>query len=390
MSTHGARSPPTRWVVGREWATGPPQQAVVLEELVGDVGRVLLVDADFLVQLLELVGGERLVHLVEGGGEVRRRLVGPYDRDDVVGGLELLVVVEHDQALGRHHAVGAEDQPDADLPLLDRVEGQRAAGIERPEALEPRAVGLLQPWLAERPLRAFRRAAEHELALHVWLAEVGQPGQAVPVGGRPRDGERVLVGGRGVLVGDQLPPFQQRLESLERLVRVTGGGGGRLRVLLAGQERRERAEVIRHEVDLAVAERLEIQLAVAEVELGLDVVAGLAQHVRVHVRDDHVLGEVRRGDRDRALAPGGGRTAAGRGAAVAGAAGGQGRHRDREGGGEPSWCTHQGKTPPSVSRTLLAERARVRRGCAPAQEGSKLQHGHGHGRNRTGRPVTNV
>ena len=83
--------------------------------------------------------------------------------DDVVDRLQVLVVVEHHEALGRDAAVGGEDQADVDLAAVEGRLGQRSAGVEGLEALEVQPVGLLQAGLAERPGRALGRPAERHL-----------------------------------------------------------------------------------------------------------------------------------------------------------------------------------------------------------------------------------
>ena len=81
---------------------------------------------------------------------------------EVVGELELLVVREEDEAVGCDRRVRREQEPDVDLAVLDGLDRDRAARVERLELLEREAVGLLQAHGAERALRALGRPAEHE------------------------------------------------------------------------------------------------------------------------------------------------------------------------------------------------------------------------------------
>ena len=63
-------------------------------------------------------------------------------------------------------------------PELQRLQGERAAGVGRDEGLEPQPVGPLQPGQAVGPLRAFGWPAEHQV-------------------GPPRAGQRSTAGGSG-------------------------------------------------------------------------------------------------------------------------------------------------------------------------------------------------
>src|SRR5256885_5040758 len=76
----------------------------------------------------------------------------------------MLVVIEDDKVVRRDAAVAGEDETDVDRTLLEGGESQRPAGVERLERLELQAVRLLEPGLAEWPLRALRRPAKRPLA----------------------------------------------------------------------------------------------------------------------------------------------------------------------------------------------------------------------------------
>src|SRR4051794_36082381 len=82
-------------------------------------------------------------------------------------------------------------EPDADLAALEPLLDQRAARVQRLELAESDLVGVLQALLAERPLRAFGRAAENGRLARALAGEVGQRLHAVLVGERGGHRERV-------------------------------------------------------------------------------------------------------------------------------------------------------------------------------------------------------
>ncbi len=90
--------------------------------------------------------------------------LGADHRRDVVRELQMLVVLEQHEVVGRDVRVGREQLADVDLAGLDRGHGQRTTRVERLEVLEIDAVGLLQARDAERPVRTLGRAAEHQVA----------------------------------------------------------------------------------------------------------------------------------------------------------------------------------------------------------------------------------
>src|SRR5690348_5225117 len=93
----------------------------------------------------------------------------------------------------REGGVRGERETDTDLARLQGLLDQRPARVERLELPEADLVGTFQALLAERALRALRRAA-HDRGLTGALArEVGQRLQPVLVGEGGGDRERVLV-----------------------------------------------------------------------------------------------------------------------------------------------------------------------------------------------------
>ena len=94
-------------------------------------------------------------------------------RDEVVGDLEVLVVLQLDEVIGLNRRVRAEQQPDLHLAIGERRDGDRTADVERHELGELQSVGLLETDQAEGTLRALRRAAESQRA--------GQRGSVPPL-----------------------------------------------------------------------------------------------------------------------------------------------------------------------------------------------------------------
>ena len=77
-------------------------------------------------------------------GDARRRLGLVDQRQHVLRRVEVLRVLQDDEAVGGDRGVGGEDVTGVDLAVLQGVDRQRAAGVERLEALEGDAVGLRQ------------------------------------------------------------------------------------------------------------------------------------------------------------------------------------------------------------------------------------------------------
>ena len=92
------------------------------DPLGGHVRRRPGVDRDRLVQVGQLLLREALHHRVEqvGDGRVRIQDLLADDRDDVVGELELLVVLEQDEAVRGDRRVRGEQQADVDLAAGQR------------------------------------------------------------------------------------------------------------------------------------------------------------------------------------------------------------------------------------------------------------------------------
>src|SRR5438876_5280285 len=118
-------------------------QSLLLQPRRRDVLVVLLIDGHLLVHVVEL----RLGQLRADGVQellqrpvVLRDEVLPNDRRDVVGELQVLVVVEEDEVLRDDARIAGEEQPDVDLLALERRDGQRTPSIYRLEVLEREAV----------------------------------------------------------------------------------------------------------------------------------------------------------------------------------------------------------------------------------------------------------
>ena len=86
--------------------------------------------------------------------------LGAHQRRDVLGRLQPAVVGQLDEVELGDRRVGREQQGDVDVALPERLVGQRAAGVERDELVEPEPVHVGQPGQAEAAGRALRRAAE--------------------------------------------------------------------------------------------------------------------------------------------------------------------------------------------------------------------------------------
>src|ERR1700730_6077935 len=143
--------------------SGSGLEAVVLEPGCRDLVRVGLVHVRLLVHLDQVVGGELGRDVVESGGGVTRQDLGAPERNDVVGVLQVLVVLQLDVLAGRVGAVAGEDEADVDVALVPGRLGQRAASVERLEGLEVQPVDPLQPGLAEGAGGALKRTAKRPL-----------------------------------------------------------------------------------------------------------------------------------------------------------------------------------------------------------------------------------
>src|SRR6185503_7672120 len=121
------------------------------DPLAGDVGYGLEIDRDGFVQVRQLFLSEALDDSIEDGRYagigIDDRLAD--DRDDVVGQLEMLVVLEQDEIVGRDGRVRGQQHPDLDLAAGQGLDRQWPSGVEWYEFLEFQAVGLLEPEEAE-------------------------------------------------------------------------------------------------------------------------------------------------------------------------------------------------------------------------------------------------
>src|SRR5437899_3367091 len=148
-------------------ASPPPDslaEAVVLGPPGGHHVGVLLAAVDLLVQLGQVLGRERGRHLVEqipdGVGHHR----GADDGDDVVGQLQVLVVLEDHEAPVGDRAVGGGELGHLHVAVAERILQLRSVEAERPEPLEGDAIDVMEAERAELPGRALRRAPPREPA----------------------------------------------------------------------------------------------------------------------------------------------------------------------------------------------------------------------------------
>ena len=104
-----------------------------------------------------------------------------HDGRDVVGLLQMLVVLQHHPAVRVDDARRREEQADVDRAAVERRDGQRAADVQRLEAPEHHAVRVLQPDGAERTCRTLGRATQGQGAGDGRrLARAGRRGVVVP------------------------------------------------------------------------------------------------------------------------------------------------------------------------------------------------------------------
>ena len=113
-------------------------------------------------------------------------------------------------------AVAREQHADVDRAALDRLGGERSAGVEREELLEPQPVDVVEARQAEVAIGAFGRAAERHLAVRP--AQVADRAQRElgRGGGDGHDEPVPALSGRGVEHVDALGLQQQREASRAR------------------------------------------------------------------------------------------------------------------------------------------------------------------------------
>ena len=217
---------------------------------------------------------------------------------DVLRVLEASVIHERDEPVLLDPRVRGEQQSDLHRVAPERVDRQRPTRVQRREVVEEDPVDLVQPLEAERPLGTFRRPAERQLAGDG--GEGAHRGQVEPPGGLRVRHE--LIGVHGRRRGEQREPAGP--EQPGGLPGNLGGICGRFRVRV--QEQEQRRQVLRLHVDGARLEGILRDLSRPQVELSLDGVAGVLQDLRVHLRDDLVLGEgAGHADDDHLIASGG-------------------------------------------------------------------------------------
>src|SRR5205823_7531359 len=112
----------------------------------------------------QILGGELAVDLIEQGGDVGARLAALDQRHDVVGVLQVLIILELDILPGRIRAVAREDQANVDIAAVEGGFREWPAGIERLEGFEMQTVFRRQARLAKRSGGALRRYAMRQLA----------------------------------------------------------------------------------------------------------------------------------------------------------------------------------------------------------------------------------
>ena len=190
-------------------------------------------------------------------------------------------------------AISREQERDVDASGVERLVGQRAAGVEGDDVAEGDAVDLLEPDEAERAALALGRSAEDERVGHV--GEVAQRLQVVlarrsprrprrrwrpapaRARGRARRGRRRRARGRSFVdVGSVSGRYSPRAQELDCSAGVLG-----------------------HEVDQPPDQRRDDQLARPQVEDPLDLVALRFEGLAVDLGQQFALGEVERGDGDR-------------------------------------------------------------------------------------------
>ncbi len=173
--------------------------------------------------------------------------------------------------------------PTCTSSLRSAVDGQRPTGVERSEVVEDEPIDAAQPGEAERPYGAFRRSAERQLIGN--RDQRAHRGQVEPFGRLRIHDELVGVfGRRRCEQGD--PPWTEQ-SGIE--AGHIDGVGGRLGVRVEEQE--ERRQVLGLHVDLARLQGTLRRLSRPQVQLSLDLVAGVLQDLCIHLRDDLVLGE---------------------------------------------------------------------------------------------------
>src|SRR5206468_6546815 len=227
---------------------------------------------------------DRVDALLEAAARLGEVVVAPHRRD-AVRQLELLVVFEEHEASHGDRRVAGEEQPDVDLSADERLHRERTAGVERLEVLEGDAVLALETERAELAVRALRRATEDELVPD--RRKVGELRELELVRGRFGHDKTVLVDGGRVVENGDGPRRQGLLQCREGQLRI--GRAGRRLI----DEREERGEIVRLQVDLPALERGEDDLAGAEVELARDRVPVGLEDLAVELAERALLAAVR-------------------------------------------------------------------------------------------------
>ena len=149
---------------------------------------------------------------------------------DVLRVLEAPVVHEWDEPVLFDARVRGEQQPDLHRVAPERVDGQRPSRVQRREVVEEDPIDLVQSREAERPLGAFRRPAERQLAGDG--GEGAHRGQVEPLGRLRVRHELIRVLGRRRC--EQREPSGP--EQLGGLSGNIGGICGRVRVRVEEQQ----------------------------------------------------------------------------------------------------------------------------------------------------------
>ena len=330
-------------------------QPLLLQVVLGDLAGLEALTVDLGVERLEVLGGEDAGQLVEGSlglGVVLQP--GAVDHgDEVFRVLPVLVVLEDHDAGGVEAAVGGADLAELHLTLGEGVLGVGRAEAERLDLGELDAVDAGQPLAAVGSLRAVGVGGERDRLAE--LAEVAERGQAVLLGVVLGDGVGVGVLGLGRLERGDAVLLREGLQLRQGRVGVGAGDrGGVLAVGLAVQRLGERGEVVGRDLHVALLQRVEVDVAGAEVlHAGLE--ALLVEERLVELGHDVGLGELLADDDDLG--------AVGAAAAVVleavAAAGGRGeQERKRHEGDEDPACGVHGRS--HLLCPAVSEAARVR------------------------------
>ena len=218
------------------------EEALILEEALRYVRRILLVDLNTTIQLGDVFGGQQRADLIQKSlGFVVDSLT--YHGCDVFCRLQALVVFEDDPTLVGDHTLSREQQGYIDLAPVERSNGQWSRDVEGLEFAELDAVDILQSDKTERTIRTLGWSTEDEVLCFAGkVTDCCQPEIIRRLGG---DYERVLIVCLRRFQQNQAVLLDKRLEQIEILLGIAGCL--RLRV----EEEQQRSQVLGCEIDLA-------------------------------------------------------------------------------------------------------------------------------------------